>query len=141
MPGPCECGPPDRPTVLYDDGCRFCRAMAELLMRLARQENLAVLPWSSPMAMGWMAGLTPEIRDASMHLKMPDGELSSGNAVFARTLIHVRGLGWLGRLSERWRFLALVLAAGYGWAARHRAFLSKLVPYRRAVERPPMVKQ
>lgn len=128
---------PDRPTLLYDDGCRFCRAMAECLFHLARPRDLAFLPWSSPVARAWISGLEPAVRDASMHLKLPDGSLVSGNGVFARTLAQVRGLRWLAWLAARAPVFQGLLATVYSLAAGHREFLSRCVPYRPPVAREP----
>ena len=125
---------PDRPTLLYDDGCRFCRAMAEALFRLARREDLALLPWSSEIAQPWLQELEPGVRDASMHLKLPDGTLVSGNPVFAATLGHVRGLKWLAWSAHNVPGAAGFLAGTYGLVARNREILSKFVPYR-----PPVI--
>ncbi len=128
---------PDRPTLLYDDGCRFCRAMAELLFRLARSRELSVMPWSSPLAFGWLEELSPEVRDASMHLKLPDGSLLSGPGVLADTLAHTRGLKWVAWLAERIPPFARYLAWQYRFVARRREFFSRVVPNRPPVHREP----
>jgi predicted DCC family thiol-disulfide oxidoreductase YuxK len=127
---------PDRPTLLYDDGCRFCRAMAELLFRLARRRELAFLPWSTPRAEAWLCGLPAGVRDASMHLKLPDGALVSGDGVLGATLARVRGLKWLAWLGRRLPPAGRLLAWSYGLVARHRDLLSRLVP-----ERPPVMRE
>ncbi len=111
--------------------------MAELLWRIARRRELAFLPWSSPLATAWLAGLEPQIRDASMHLKLTDGTLVSGNDVFAITLERVRGLKWVAWLGANVPGAHRLLAAIYGLVAGHREFLSKLVPYRPAVTSEP----
>lgn len=113
--------------------------MAELFYRLARPRELAFLPWSTPMAQAWLAGLDPAIRDRSMHLKQPDGTLLSGNQVFAATLACVRGLKWLGWLSRKLPPFSAFLEWTYRWVAGHREFLSRLVPYRQPVVREPQV--
>lgn len=128
---------PDRPVLLYDDGCRFCRAMAEVLLRLSRRSELAVLPWGHDQGREWLAGLEPSVRDASMHLKLPDGRLVSGNRVLEATLRHVRSLRWVAALARRSRLVRRMLGSGYGWAAKHRELLSRCVPNRRPVMREP----
>ena len=127
---------PDRPTLLYDDGCRFCRAMAEALYRMARTEELAFLPWSSHIAEAWFGDLEPQLRDLSMHLKLPGGALVSGNAVLGATLAHVRGLKWIAWIARDVRAAGSLLAWAYGLVARHREFLSKFVP-----DRPPVIRE
>ncbi|MGE3074244.1 MAG: thiol-disulfide oxidoreductase DCC family protein [Dehalococcoidia bacterium] len=131
---------PDRATLLYDDGCRFCRAMAELLFHLARGSELSFLPWSSPLAQEWIRDLTPEVRDASMHLKLPDGTLQSGAGVLALTLAHVRGLKWIAWLSARIPLLRRYIAWQYAFVAGRREFFSKIVPNRAPVRRDPAVR-
>ena len=128
---------PDRPTLLYDDGCRFCRAIAEMLCRFARRRELGFLPWSSGIAEAWLAGLAPGVLDRSMHLKLPDGRLVSGNAVLAATLAHVRGLKWVAWLDKNVPGASSFLAWQYGVLAGHRESLSRFVPDRPAVIREP----
>ena len=111
---------PDCPTLLYDDGCRFCRAMAELLYRLARRRELAFLPWSSALAEAWLADMAPEVRDRSMHLKLPDGTLVSGGRVAGATLASVRGLKWVAWLAAKLPVAGWLLAWQYDFVARHR---------------------
>jgi len=125
---------PDRPTLLYDDGCRFCRAMAEVLHRLARRRELAFLPWSSGIAEAWLGDLEPRTRDVSMHLKLPDGALVSGNAVLGTTLAYVRGMKWIAWTARNVPAAGLLLARTYGLVAGHREFFSKFVP-----DRPPVI--
>ena len=127
---------PDRPTLLYDDGCRYCRAMAEVLYRLAQRRELGFLPWSSPTAQAWLARLPPAVQDRSMHLKLPDGTLVSGGRVMAATLASVRGLKWLGWLAEKVPVAGRLLAWLYDFVARHREFLSRCVP-----DRPPVIRE
>lgn len=128
---------PDRPTLLYDDGCRFCRAMAELLCYLASRRELGLLPWSSGVAAAWLADLAPGVRDRSMHLKLPDGMLVSGNAVFVATLAHVRGLRWMAWVGKNVPGAGSILAWQYGFLAKRRNSLSRFVPDRPAVLREP----
>ena len=131
---------PDRPTLLYDDGCRFCRAMAELLSRFARRRELGFLPWSSGIAEAWLAALTADVRDRSMHLKLPDGTLVSGNAVLAATLSQVRGLKWIAWLGRNLPGAATTLAWQYGFIAGHREAFARFVPDRPPVVREPRVR-
>jgi predicted DCC family thiol-disulfide oxidoreductase YuxK len=130
---------PDRPTLLYDDGCRFCRAMAEMLFRVARRRELGFLPWSSDLAEAWLGGLEPTARDRSMHLKLPDGTLVSGNGVLGATLASVRGLKWIAWLAANVPPAGRFLAWQYGVVAGHREFFSRLVPDRPPVIRKPRV--
>jgi hypothetical protein len=114
--------------------------MAEVLLRLARAREMAVLPWSSPVAQAWLATLAPEVRDASMHLKEPEGPLVSGDVVFAKTLAHVRGLKWMAWLADELPLAASFLRWQYRVVAGHREFLSHLVPNRPPVSREPRLR-
>jgi predicted DCC family thiol-disulfide oxidoreductase YuxK len=128
---------PDRPTLLYDDGCRFCRAMAETLCHFARRRELGFLPWSNGIAEAWLGGLEPGARDVSMHLKLPDGTLMSGTGVLGATLASVRGLKWMAWLAENVPGAGRLLAWQYGLVAGHRGCLSRFVPDRPAVIHQP----
>lgn len=119
-----------RPVVLYDDGCRFCIAMAKLAMRWDRRKRLAFLPWSDERAQEWMAALDPEVRDATMHIKLRDGRLLSGPGTFAVVLSFLPGMRWLGRLGRRNKVAGKALGKTYKFVARRRGTLSKLVPGR-----------
>jgi predicted DCC family thiol-disulfide oxidoreductase YuxK len=130
---------PDRATLLYDDSCRFCRAITEVLFRFARPRELAFLPWSSGIAEAWLGELEPGTRDASMHLKLPDGALVSGNAVFGATLARVRGMQWIAWTARNIPGAGSFLAWTYGLVAGHREFLSRLVPNRPPVFREPLL--
>jgi predicted DCC family thiol-disulfide oxidoreductase YuxK len=124
---------PDRPVLLYDHTCRFCRAMAELATRWDRRERLAFLPWSHEIAEAWIADLPPEVRDTSMHFKLRNGRLISGNGTFAILLSFLPGTRWLGRLGRRNRAVGWLLGNIYSLTARNRERLSPLVPYRELV--------
>jgi predicted DCC family thiol-disulfide oxidoreductase YuxK len=127
---------PDRPTLLYDDGCRFCRAMAETLYHFARSRELGFLPWSTGIAEAWLVGLAPGVRNGSMHLKLPDGTLVSGAGVLGKTLASVRGLKWIAWLAENVPGAGRLLAWQYEFVAGHREFLSRFVP-----DRPPVIRE
>lgn len=124
---------PDRPVLLYDHTCRFCRAMAELAMRWDRRGRLGFLPWSHEIAAEWLKDLPPEVRDASMHFKLRNGRLLSGNETFAALLFFLPGAGWFGRLARRNALAGKLLAGVYSLVARNRERLSPLVPYRELV--------
>lgn len=114
--------------------------MAELLYRLARSRELAVLPWSTPYAATWLEEITPEVRDTSMHLKLPDGSLLSGYSVLGATLANVRGLKWIAWLERRVPGFGTYLAWQYGFVVRRREFFSRAVPNRAPIRRDPIVR-
>ena len=126
---------PDRPVLLYDDGCRFCSASAEAVLCWDRAGRLALLPWSDPQALLWMADLTPTVRDASMHVRLPDGVLLHSGDAMVVLLDALPGVRWLGALARRSNTVRALVGWQYGLAARNRALLSRLVPNRPPVER------
>lgn len=128
---------PDRPVLLYDDGCRFCRACVALMARWDRAGRMALLPWSEPLAREWMAALPAATRDRSMHVQEPEGPLRSGGDALIAVLAALPGSGWLARLAERVGPLRGTLAWGYALVARNRGPLSRVVPERPAVVRRP----
>ncbi len=128
---------PTRPVLLYDDTCRFCRAMAELAMRWDRKERLAFLPWCHAQAAAWLADLDPAVRDRSMHMKLRNGRLLSGPHTFTALLRFLPGLRWLGRLGYRVRPVGWLIERAYLLPARNREPLSNVVPFRPLVFREP----
>jgi hypothetical protein len=107
--------------------------MAEIIARWDRRGRLALLPWSHGLATCWMEKLTPEVRDASMHVKLSDGRLVSGDETFAVLLCFLPGARRLGRLGRRNAIAGRLLASVYAVVARKREFLSRLAPCRRPV--------
>jgi hypothetical protein len=104
----------ERPVLLYDAGCRFCRWAARLVVRADRRERLAVLPLDDPAAASLLAPVPEAERFASWRLVRRDGSLV--------------GHGWIrGRLPD----------AAYGLVARHRGRLGRLVPDGPAPRRYP----
>lgn len=95
----------ERPVLLYDSGCRFCRFAARVVARLDRGERLAFLPLDDPAAETLLAPVPVEERFASWRLVRRDGS--------------VRARGFVrGRLPD----------AVYDLVARNRGKLGRLVP-------------
>jgi predicted DCC family thiol-disulfide oxidoreductase YuxK len=95
----------ERPVLLYDADCRFCRFAARAVARLDRRERLAFLPLDDPAAGALLAELPAEERFASWRMVRRDGS--------------VAGRGWVhGRVPD----------AAYDLVARNRGRLGRLVP-------------
>jgi predicted DCC family thiol-disulfide oxidoreductase YuxK len=104
----------ERPVLLYDAGCRFCRWSARLVVKADRHERLAFLPLSDPAAAPFLERLHESERPASWRLVRRDGSMV--------------GYGWIrGRLPD----------AVYGIVARHRGRLGRVVPDGPAPRRYP----
>jgi predicted DCC family thiol-disulfide oxidoreductase YuxK len=96
---------PDRPVLLYDANCRFCRFSARIVAQLDRGARLAYLPLDDPAADGLLASVSPDERFESWRLVRRDGS--------------VVGYGWTrSRLAD----------AAYRLVARNRGRLGRLVP-------------
>jgi predicted DCC family thiol-disulfide oxidoreductase YuxK len=95
----------ERPVLLYDAGCRFCRFSARVVAWLDRGERLAFLPLDDPRADSLLPTVPADERRASWRLVRRDGS--------------VRERGWVrGRLPD----------AAYDLVARHRRRLGRLAP-------------
>lgn len=95
----------ERPVLLYDAGCSFCRWAARVVVRLDRGERLAILPLDDVAAAPLVAQLPEDERFASWALAHRDGSFRSH-------------LGVRGRLPD----------AVYGAIAGRRNLLGRLVP-------------
>ena len=120
--------PPARPVLLYDDGCRFCRACACLIDRWNRAGCLRLLPWSDPQAAAWLRDLSPAQRDRSMHVRDIQGCLHSGDEAVLQLLEALPGLRGLARAARRFPPLRVLLWRSYAVVARYRRHLSRISP-------------
>jgi predicted DCC family thiol-disulfide oxidoreductase YuxK len=103
-----------RPVLLYDAGCRFCRFVARLVVRLDVRERFAFLPLEDAEADRFLDPLPEDERSASWRLVRRDGSLLGYGGV-------------RGRVPD----------AIYAFVARHRSFLGRLVPDGAAPRRFP----
>ncbi len=126
----------DRPALLYDDGCRFCRACAHAIRRWDRAGRFDILPWSDAQAAGWLRGLSPALRDRGMHLRDGDGRLHSQDDALLALLALLPGGGGVAAGARRLPPLRWALARGYGLVARNRGRLSRLAP-----DTPPITRR
>jgi predicted DCC family thiol-disulfide oxidoreductase YuxK len=116
----------ERAVLLYDDGCRLCRFAARSVLRLDREETLAVLPLHDPEAARLLEPLPADERLASWRLVRPGGSLvgyGAGVVPLARSLRLTRPLG---RVLEA--MPPRLLEAQYELIARNRRRLGRLVP-------------
>lgn len=83
---------PDRPTLLIDGGCAFCRRWGA---RLERWTGVVAVPYQT--AGEWTGGLTRAELEAAVQLVDVDGVVYGGAAAAFKALSRRRGLGWLYR--------------------------------------------
>ena len=114
--------PPDRPLLLWDGDCGFCRGWV-LRWQLQVAHAVDTAPYQDA------AGRFPEIPVAqfqeAVKLVEPDGGVSSGaEAIFRAFALggHPAILGLYNRSS----LFAAATGAAYGWVARHRRLASRM---------------
>ena len=111
--------------MLYDDECRFCRAVLAVLLAWDRQRRLRPVALQSEEAERLLPGIDRESRLGSMHVVSRAGGPASGGAALAPLLGQLPAGAALGSLAARFPKAA---ARGYGAVADNRGRLSKLVP-------------
>ena len=110
---------PERPVVLYDGHCQFCRAQMETLLRFARRGAIEPLSFQEPGVLERFEGVTHEACMEAMHVVMPDGRVYRGMEAAARAVLTRPILGavaWLYYVPG----LRQLLDALYRWIAKRR---------------------
>jgi predicted DCC family thiol-disulfide oxidoreductase YuxK len=110
-------------TVLYDEHCGFCTAVATWLVRRGGGA-LRAEPIGSALGLDALRDLDREQRYASVHVIDGRGRRWSGAASLPVLARATRGLGWAARPLE---LVPGITAHGYDWVARHRSLLSRLL--------------
>ena len=129
---------PDRPLIIYQDSCRFCRAAARFVARLDRGEELALLGYENPVTIPFRAEIPPADFERSWQLLMPDGRrLQSGEAgiELMRLIPRTRRLGRALASLRMTRLVGLV----YVLVSRNRPLLGHLVRNAPGPHRPPQL--
>lgn len=112
---------PDRPTLIYDGECGFCRQSVDVLRRWDREHGLAMVPFQDQARVAAFGIPLPALA-AAMHLVRADGRVFAGADAapeILRLLPGKRWLSWLFRIPG-----ALPVARRvYRWVARRRRCL------------------
>jgi predicted DCC family thiol-disulfide oxidoreductase YuxK len=110
---------PDRPLLIYDGTCGFCRAWVDYWKKLTA-DRVLYAPYqqlSDP-----FHGITRQECAASVQLLLPNGKrFSAGQAVFSLLNIASDNSSWI-RLYERVPGVASITELLYRFIARHRSF-------------------
>ena len=106
--------------MLYDEGCRFCAAAADVLAA----RGLRVAPIGSPLGETWLRDLDRGARYAAFHAVDAEGRRCSGGAAVPVVLDALPRGGAFAALA---RAAPGVTDAGYALVARNRSVLSRLV--------------
>ena len=114
-------------TVLYDEGCGFCTALAARLERFGR--GLEVAPIGSATGERLLGDLEPEERYAVVHAVDEEGRRRSGGAAVPPILARLPG----GRLPARVAAAIPGLTErSYALVASHRGTLSRVLRQNRS---------
>ncbi len=127
----------DRPVLLYEGDCRFCRFMARGIEALDRDHRFCYLPFADELALDLLAPMPADERDHSIHVVFPDGEIASAGDALAE-LSRVLPLGGvLTSAAHDHRRVRGAFHWGYELVADRRGQLSSLVPDVRGPLRRP----
>jgi predicted DCC family thiol-disulfide oxidoreductase YuxK len=100
--------PPERPLLLFDGGCPFCRAAARLVARLDRRERLAMLDRDDDAASPYVGRIPEADVQASWQLIEPTGVRLMHGPAGIRLLEYLPATAWFGRALRRPRLTSSV---------------------------------
>jgi len=109
----------DRPLVLYDGRCGFCRDWSRRLARWDGHDRLHQVPSQERHTIAGLPTLSDADLDSALHVVLPDGRVERGARGVIALLPWLRGgrvLAWLARIPG----VTGVADAVYRWVARHR---------------------
>jgi predicted DCC family thiol-disulfide oxidoreductase YuxK len=115
----------ERPVVLYDTDCGFCRWSLAKLLAWDRHRRLRPVAIQSADGQRLLADLSEAKRLSSWHLVAPEGRLRSAGAAAAPLLRTLPGGAPLAALLERF---PSATEGAYAWVAAHRGRLGRLIP-------------
>ena len=108
----------ERPTLLYDGECGFCRETVSIVSHWDRHGRVALIPFQDQARVAAFHIPLPALA-AAMHLVLPDGRVFAGADAVAELLRLLPGRRWLA-----WPFalpgVLPVARRAYAWIARRR---------------------
>jgi predicted DCC family thiol-disulfide oxidoreductase YuxK len=123
----------ERPVVLYDEDCGFCRWATGKLMAWDRRGRLRAVPLQDAEAGRLLPGMDAERRLASWHLVTPDGRVRSAGWAVAPLLRLLPAGTPLAVMAETFPRATDRL---YGWTSRHRGWLGAFLGAQRCAVDP-----
>jgi predicted DCC family thiol-disulfide oxidoreductase YuxK len=110
----------DRPTLIYDGECAFCRRWVDLVRRWDRDHRLDLVPFQDQQRVARFGIPLPALA-AAMHLVLPtpDGRVLAGADAAPEILRLLPGRRWLAGLF-RVPGVRPVARRVYAWIARQR---------------------
>jgi predicted DCC family thiol-disulfide oxidoreductase YuxK len=112
----------DRPLVLYDEDCGFCRWTLAKLLAWDRAGRLRPLPIGSAEGRLLLADLSEERRQASWHFVDEEGNRSSAGSAAPPLLRLLPGGRAPAALMERF---PRATGRAYAWVARNRSIFGR----------------
>ena len=113
--------------LLWDGDCGLCALAAAYVRRRDTDGRLRVVPWQQAPSPPMTAPLAAACRRA-VHVVTAQGQVLRGEGAVLHVLAALGYRRWarvLAAAPGRW-----LLALGYRWVARHRAWLSRLLKRR-----------
>lgn len=110
---------PDRPLVLYDGRCGFCRDWSRRLARWDGRGTLRQVPYQERAGITGVPPLSDAELEEALHVILPDGRVERGARGVIALLPWLRGgrvLGWLARIPG----VGMLADHAYRWIARRR---------------------
>jgi len=113
---------PDRPLVLFDGRCGFCRDWSRRLARWDGRGRLRQVPYQERHRLAGVPALSDAELEEALHVVLPDGRVERGARAVIALLPWLRG-GRVLALVARIPGAALVADHAYRWVARRRHHL------------------
>lgn len=112
---------PERPTLIYDGECEFCRDTVAIVSAWDRDHRLDLVPYQDEASVVRFGLALPALAGA-MHLVLPDGRVYAGADAAPVLLRLLPGKRWLAGVFAVPGVLPLARRV-YAWIARRRRCL------------------
>ncbi len=123
--------PAERPTLIYDGECGFCRDTVERVSAWDRHRRLEFVPFQDEARMQQFGIPLPALA-AAMHLVLPDGRVFAGADAAPEVLRLLPGKGWLASLFAVPGVRPIARRVYAGIARRRRCLVRGVSPIDRA---------
>lgn len=114
---------PERPLLLFDGDCRFCRRWATR-WRNATGDAVYYLPFQDERVAQWFPEISTDALSEKIHLVEPDGSVHTGAKAAVRALAVAPQKKWLRWVFEKIPLVEVAAERVYGFVARNRRMLS-----------------
>ncbi len=128
MPLPPVAAPPQRPLMIFDGDCGFCRRWIRRWQQETR-DAVDYRPSQSPDVAAAFPEIPAERYVRAVHLVEPDGRVSAGAEAVVRTLAVGGASRWPLRIYERVPLAAPVAEGAYRVVAAHRPLADRVTTW------------